>query len=65
MVQLFRRLPALLVSAPTQKEPVFLVTQLLVLGLFVWLGRSALKGFRPVVVTPQRGVAVSTAGLAS
>jgi hypothetical protein len=61
MVQLFRRVPALLVSAPTQKEPAFLVTQLLVLGLFLWLGRAALKGFRPVVVAPQRGVAAGFA----
>jgi hypothetical protein len=45
LVQLFRRLPALLVSAPTQKEPPFLVTQLVVLALFVWLGAAARKGF--------------------
>jgi hypothetical protein len=44
--QLFLRLPALLASAPTQKEPPFLVTQLVVLALFIWLGRAALKGFR-------------------
>ena len=29
-----------------QKEPPFLATQLLVLALFVWLGRAAVKGFR-------------------
>jgi hypothetical protein len=46
IVQLFRRLPALLVSAPTQQEPPFVLTQLLMLGLFVWLGRAAVKGFR-------------------
>ena len=46
IVQLFRRVPALIVAAPTQKEPPFVVTQLLVLVLFVWLGRGALKGFR-------------------
>jgi len=44
VVQLFRRLPALLASAPTQQEPSFLVTQLGTLALFVWLGRAALKG---------------------
>jgi hypothetical protein len=44
--QLFRRLPALIVAAPTQKEPPFLVTQLVVLVLFVWLGRAADSGFR-------------------
>ncbi len=45
LVQLFRRLPALIVAAPKQQEPPFLVTQLLVLGLFVWLCRAAVKGF--------------------
>lgn len=44
--QLFRRMPPLLVAAPTQKEPPFLATQLLVLALFVWLGRAPVKGFR-------------------
>ena len=47
VVQLFRRLPALLVAAPTQKEPPFLVTQLLMLVLFIVLGRAAFKGFHP------------------
>lgn len=46
LTQLFRRTPALIVAAPTQKEPPFLVTQLLVLALFVWLGRAAVQGFR-------------------
>jgi hypothetical protein len=46
IVQLFRRLPALIVSAPKQEEPPFLLTQLLVLALFAWLGRAAVKGFR-------------------
>jgi hypothetical protein len=45
VVQLFSRLPALLVTAPTQKEPPFVVTQLLTLALFVWLGAAARKGF--------------------
>jgi hypothetical protein len=45
LAQLFRRLPALIVAAPTQQEPPFLVTQLGALALFVWLGRAALKGF--------------------
>jgi len=46
LVQLFRRLPALIVAAPKQQEPPFLVTQLLVLALFGWLGRAAVRGFR-------------------
>ncbi|MGH7519551.1 MAG: hypothetical protein ACREOC_19125 [Gemmatimonadales bacterium] len=45
LAQLFLRLPALIAAAPTQKEPPFLVTQLVVLALFVWLGRAAVKGF--------------------
>ena len=46
LVQLFQKMPALVVLAPTQKEPPFLVTQLVVLALFVWMGRAAVKGFR-------------------
>jgi hypothetical protein len=46
VTQLFRRLPALLVTAPTQSEPPFALTQLLVLVLFVWLGVGAERGFR-------------------
>src|SRR6266513_808681 len=46
VVQLFRRLPALIVAAPTQSEPPFAITQLLVLGLFVWLGVAAVRAFR-------------------
>lgn len=46
LVQLFQKMPALVVLAPTQKEPPFLVTQLVVLALFVWMGRAAVRGFR-------------------
>lgn len=46
VVQLFKRLPALIVLAPTQKELPFGISQLLVLVLFVALGRAALKGSR-------------------
>ena len=46
LAQLFLRLPALIALAPTQKEPPFALTQVLVLALFVWLGRAAWKGFR-------------------
>jgi hypothetical protein len=45
LAQLFLRLPALMAAAPTQKEPPFAVTQLLVLALFVWLGRAVTRGF--------------------
>jgi hypothetical protein len=61
--QLFRRLPALIVLAPKQQEPPFLLTQLVALAVFVWLGRAAVKGFSasagrldPVYVSqPGRG----------
>jgi hypothetical protein len=46
LAQLFLRLPALIALAPTQKEPPFLATQVLILALFVWLGFAAVKGFR-------------------
>jgi hypothetical protein len=45
VVQLFRRVPAMLASAPTQQEAPFLITQLGTLALFIWLGRAAHKGF--------------------
>jgi len=46
IVQLFSKTPALAHLAPTQSEAPFAVTQLLVLALFVWLGRAAWRGFR-------------------
>jgi len=46
VVQLFAKTPPIAALVPTQKEPPFLLTQLLVLALFVWLGRSALRNFR-------------------
>ena len=46
LAQLFLRLPALIAAAPTQKEPPFLVTQLIVLALFLWLGQAARRGYR-------------------
>jgi hypothetical protein len=50
LVQLFRRVPALIVAAPTQKEPPFLVSQVVVLVLFLGLGIAAAKRFRPGAV---------------
>jgi hypothetical protein len=47
VVQLFQKIPALIIVAPGQKGPAFAVTQLLILAVFVWLGRAALHGFRP------------------
>jgi hypothetical protein len=46
MAQLFRRIPALIALAPTQKEAPFAVAQLLVAILFLALGRAALHGSR-------------------
>ena len=45
VVQLFEKVPALKTLAPTQKEPPFLVAQLLVLGLFVALTILSAKRF--------------------
>ncbi|HSW23174.1 MAG TPA: hypothetical protein VLJ62_10430 [Burkholderiaceae bacterium] len=46
VVQLFIKTPPLAQLAPTQQEAPFALTQALVLALFVWLGWSALRGFR-------------------
>ena len=59
IAQLFLRLPALMAAAPTQKEPPFLLTQLIVLALFVWLGWVAVKGF------PAEAGATAPAGVSA
>lgn len=46
VVQLFRRIPDLSVLAPTQSEPPFAITQVLVLASFIWLGIAANAGTR-------------------
>lgn len=46
IVQLFEKVPALKALAPTQSEPPFKVTQLVVLVLFVVLTIAAAKRFR-------------------
>jgi hypothetical protein len=61
VVQLFRRIPALLVSAPTQKEPPFVLTQLLVLALFAVLGIAAYKRFRLQALVIEPGIRVRAA----
>jgi hypothetical protein len=58
LVQLFRRIPALLVAAPKQTEPPFVLTQLLVLALFAWLGVAAFRRFRPQSVVTARQASV-------
>lgn len=57
IVQLFEKVPALHALAPTQKEPPFAVTQVVVMALFVALGIAAAKRFReagPVPVQSAR-----------
>ena len=46
VVQLFSKFPLMIALAPTQKESPFAITHLIVLALFIWLGRAAVKGFR-------------------
>ena len=46
VVQAFEKIPALKVLAPTQKEPPFLVAQLVLLALFIWMTLAATKRFR-------------------
>jgi hypothetical protein len=45
LVQVFLKVPAVHALAPTQKEPPFLVVQLIVMALFVVLGIFAVKKF--------------------
>lgn len=46
VVQSFMKVPALHTLAPTQKEPPFLVAQLVVMAIFIVLGILAVKKFR-------------------
>ncbi|MGA9390451.1 MAG: hypothetical protein WBV69_08400 [Candidatus Sulfotelmatobacter sp.] len=50
VVQAFLKIPGLNALAPTQKEPPFLIAQLIVLAIFVALTIMALKRFRIEVV---------------
>lgn len=54
--QLFRRIPALIVLAPIHNEPPYLVTQLLIMALFVVLGVAAFRRFRPSTLVSERAV---------
>ena len=61
--QLFRRVPALIVMAPTHKEPPYLLTQLVVLALFVVLGIAAYKRFpAPAVMVARSARMPATVG---
>jgi hypothetical protein len=46
VVQLFEKVPSLHALAPKGSEPPFVVTQVIVMALFVVLGIAAAKGFR-------------------
>jgi hypothetical protein len=46
LAQLFQKVPALIVLAPTPQSPLFLGIELLALVLFLVLGRAAVKGFQ-------------------
>jgi hypothetical protein len=46
VAQLFLKVPAMIAIAPTQTSPAFVVTHLIIIALFVVLGRAAVKGFR-------------------
>ncbi|HET6180108.1 MAG TPA: hypothetical protein VFE61_24520 [Candidatus Sulfotelmatobacter sp.] len=46
VVQLFEKVPDLKALAPTQKEPPFLVAQVVVMATFIVLGILAVKRFR-------------------
>lgn len=50
VVQLFTKTPPLAQLAPTQQEPPFAITQLVLLGLFIWLGRMAVVGERKAIM---------------
>ena len=50
IVQLFEKVPALNALAPTQSEPPFKITQVVVMAVFVVLGILAVRGFRKPTV---------------
>jgi hypothetical protein len=56
VAQLFRRIPQLHALAPTESEPPFFIAQVMVLAVFAWFGRSALRGFRAGAAQPARVV---------
>jgi hypothetical protein len=56
VAQLFAKVPALHDLAPTQTEPPFGVTQLVVLAVFVMLGLRAMKRARTAPASPRPAV---------
>ena len=47
VVQSFEKAPALHVLAPTQKEPPFVIAQVILLGIFIVLGVLAVRKYHP------------------
>jgi hypothetical protein len=47
VIQAFEKVPFLQSLAPTQSEPPFLIAQIALLALFIWLGIVAVHRFRP------------------
>ncbi len=54
IVQTFQKVPALRDLAPTQSEPPFALSQLIVLVMFVVLGYRAVVSFREPAAAPAR-----------
>ena len=48
IAQAFQKIPPLHALAPTGTGPVFAASQLVVLGIFIALGISAVRGFKPM-----------------
>jgi hypothetical protein len=48
VVQAFEKVPFLESLAPTQTEPPFVIAQVILLVLFIWLGIAALRKFHPL-----------------
>lgn len=52
IIQCFKHIPALHALAPTQSETPFLITQLILLLLFIALGVTATRRFRALATSP-------------
>jgi hypothetical protein len=57
VAQLFQKVPALKAMAPTQQEPPFLISQLILLAVFIGLTIGAVKKFRSADVQAFRRAA--------
>jgi hypothetical protein len=53
LAQSFQKIPALRDLAPTGTEPSFVVSQLLLLVAFVYLGLLAVKRFNPIALSSR------------